>query len=304
MFFGTYDKNLNIFSPEGEILQLQFANSASNRGNLIFGTCSHFNSYLISICEKTDNLSNPKKKNFSISENLGMISQGVLGDSKFIHKYLQKNKTEYEYSFDRQYPLSLCILDVRKIFFQNTFDQNSRPFGVKIFLAGYDFNGPILSSISPDSDNETNKIIIAGTNINIENIMLEKKFADFEKINKRFSIDENLNGILKNSIQSLKTRKNWSKFLMNSINIYTVGKKTQWLAFNCIFKIHLLNLIKKGTKKKLFSEESCYIRIPECLKIKKLFIQKKEEKRNFYSCLFFIKIQISLKEKFTNKKPM
>ena len=227
MFRNEYDADLTIFSPDGEIHQINYAKNASNKGNILIGLKTSSHCFLGSVDKKTESFFNKPNKFLSITRNLGMIVSGIIGDGKYIHKYLEKMNIEYFQSNNRFPSISWMVSKARKIFCQNIFHSRSRPYGVSLILGGYDSYGPQLFSISPEGIVQNFQNIITGSNEQFEIQFLERNLQIFNETFKKITLDELLLNLFLSSGQD---------FFQNRLRIALVGRKTPWLIINANFK--------------------------------------------------------------------
>jgi len=264
MFRTEYDADITIFSPKGEIYQINYAKNASNKGNIIIGLKTSSHCLLASFNKKFEFLDEKYSKILSITENLGVIISGIIGDGKYIHKYLEKIKSEYIQSNNRSLLISWIVSNAKKIFCQNIFHSRTRPYGVSLVIGGYDSSGPQLFSISPDGVVQKFRKLISGSNEQFEIQFLERNLQLFNQRLQKISIDELLYYFFL-ALGHGSPEKSRHRFLEKRVKFSFVGKKTPWLIINTRFKIFFL----KNFKKKNFS----FLKNP-CLQILNLKIDK------------------------------
>lgn len=295
MISNSYDKDITTISPDGEILQLKYALKASNRGNMILGISTEFHTFLVSCCDEATKNKDCNNNILSISENFGILVSGVIGDSKYIHKYLEKNKTEYEEAFGRPYLLSSVIHDTSKIFSQTIFNSKNRPFGVNLILGGYDCAGPTIFCILPNCKIEKKNRILMGSIKKVEILLLDKNFSNIDVKKQKFSIDEMLECLIE-TIKKSFTKEDYLTFIKNNLNVSLVGKKTQWLIIENIFFRRFVNFGKNFVDQNIGGKDLINI-------FKKKFLlnnctsNNKRKKKATRTLFFFLKIQICFIQK-------
>ncbi|ABW97917.1 prsA6 (nucleomorph) [Hemiselmis andersenii] len=262
MFRTEYDSDITIFSPNGDIHQINYAKNASNKGNILIGLKTSSHCLMVSLNQKSESLDNKYNKILSISKNLGAIVSGIIGDGKYIHKYLEKKKIEYSQFNNRSPLLSWIVSNAKKIFCQNIFHSRTRPYGVSVVIGGYDSNGPQLFLISPDGIVQKFRKLITGSNEQFEIQFLERNLHLFNQRNQKFSIDELLFSFYLSLGHGLKNR----------VKFALVGRKTPWFIANKKFtEFFLKNFKKKNLKKRYIFLKNPYLKT---LKLNNFFKEK------------------------------
>lgn len=294
MLNNIYDKDLSTISPDGEIFQLKYALTASNRGNMILGITTLFHTFFVSCCDDVKKNKDYNDKILSIAENFGVLVSGVIGDAKYIHKYLEKNKTEYEEAFNRPYSLSSAIFDIHKIYSQTIFNSKTRPFGVNLILGGYDSTGPNLFSFIPDAKIEKKDSIFFGSSKKIEMLSLKKNLEGFRGKITKFSIDETTDFLLRDLKKNF-TNENYSIFIKNNLRISLVGKKIPWLILEEGFFRRFVEFGKKCIHRP-FQRKNLINIFKKSLSL--IFYPPKNRRREKeFKVAFFLKFQIFFNEK-------
>jgi len=294
MLNNIYDKDLSTISPDGEIFQLKYALTASNRGNMILGITTLFHTFFVSCCDDVKKNKDYNDKILSIAENFGVLVSGVIGDAKYIHKYLEKNKTEYEEAFNRPYSLSSAIFDIHKIYSQTIFNSKTRPFGVNLILGGYDSTGPNLFSFIPDAKIEKKDSIFFGSSKKIEMLSLKKSLEGFHGKITKFSIDETTEFLLRDLKKNF-TNENYSIFIKNNLRISLVGKKIPWLILEEGFFRRFVDFGKKCIHQP-FQRKNLINIFKKSLSL--IFYSPKNRRREKdFKAAFFLKFQIFFNEK-------
>jgi hypothetical protein len=103
---NTYDKQVTTFDPQGNLLQLEYAQRAASRGS--FGLFFHLGDCIIAVLES----SSAEEKNKSLSRiHDGMLAKmtGLQGDSRILSKYLLQNALQMEWTEGRMHEPFSCI---------------------------------------------------------------------------------------------------------------------------------------------------------------------------------------------------
>jgi 20S proteasome subunit alpha 6 len=289
MEFGNdYDTDVTIFSPEGKILQIEYANNATTRGNIIVGIKNINNIVFCALNEEKKLLNYKINKIFSLGENIVIMMSGIISDSKFVYKYLEKIKFEYEQGNNRNVLISWLVSNCSKLLHVNTFQSKGRPLGVKILIGGFGNNGPELFEISLDGGIQKIKKSLTGSNKQFEMQTVDNQLSNFKKKIQYSTFNELLIFLFFSLANNFKKKKN--DFCHKNLQISLMGKKIECFMFDLDFT----NFILMVFKNKIFFNSKIFNKI-ECFRkffVQKInFIEKKFYKYNFYfSDLFFYKI--------------
>mmetsp|Transcript_8449 Transcript_8449/g.15936 ORF Transcript_8449/g.15936 Transcript_8449/m.15936 type:complete len:357 (+) Transcript_8449:55-1125(+) len=138
---NSYDKQVTTFDPQGNLLQLEYAQRAASRGS--FGLFFHLGDCIIAVLES----SSVKERNRSLFRiHDGMLAKmtGLQGDSRVLAKYLLQNALQMEWMEGQIHePLSCVrvkqIADIcAEVQHSLTTRPGARPLAVDAVLFGID----------------------------------------------------------------------------------------------------------------------------------------------------------------------
>lgn len=146
-----YDRSAGMFSPDGLILQVEYAEKAVNLGSTVMGITTKEGVVLIGDRKIRSKLlvKNSFKKVFEIDEHIGVTGAGAMSDGRRLIEeaqgIAQKHKVSYQNPIDT---LSL-VKDVANI--QQYYSQAGglRPFGVSFLIGGFENNEGHLYQTTP-----------------------------------------------------------------------------------------------------------------------------------------------------------
>jgi 20S proteasome subunit alpha 6 len=245
MFRNQYDSEVILYSPEGRLLQNEYATNASKNGNLLFSIKSNSHIILVSLNENIEYMAKNTNKIFSINESISVGISGIIGDGRLVYDLIQKYVKEYEIGNNLTIPISSLAVLSSKLFHTNTLYSGTRPFGINIIITGYDKNGSNLFEIHQEGFFEIN----IGTAIGKESDT-HKKFINQIGLNfKISSVDELVYYSLKFIFEGKHQNKN-GLVIQKQFNISLLGKKLKFTFINSkaskfIYK-NYLSLIKKS----------------------------------------------------------
>jgi len=146
-----YDRAITVFSPDGKLYQVQYAQEAVKRGltalgikikdGVILAAEKRVRSRLV---EKTS-----IEKIFQIDEHIGAAASGLIADARVLidHSRIeaQINRLRYDEPISIQ-TLAKRIGDIQQMYTQHG---GVRPFGARLLIAGVDSDGPHLFETDP-----------------------------------------------------------------------------------------------------------------------------------------------------------
>lgn len=143
-----YDRATTVYSPEGRIIQTEYARESVRRGSIAIGIKSN-NGIVLGGLQRVVDLNEPDEKVHKIDETIYATFAGVAADGRIL---IQRARLEsqifrltYQTSIDVK-GLAIKIGDYCQLFTQQG---GLRPFGVGILFGGVDTNGPQLQYIDP-----------------------------------------------------------------------------------------------------------------------------------------------------------
>jgi 20S proteasome alpha/beta subunit len=240
MFKNHYNTNPIIFSPDGQLMQINFANKAAERGNLTLSFKSKSHIIMISAIKLEKNQATRENRLLVIGKNILMVTTGVSKDGKFLNKILRKKKNENEISSNRFCQIPEIASFCSKIMARNTFYSNLRPFGIQLIIIGYDSSGPLIFDFNNDGSYERQIYSAQGKGSN-------KILGNIDQLSdtlEDYSTDELINIIFKVYSKSIsKFQKN--KLAENPFFLTLIGKNLElFILKENLIKLYLENFQK------------------------------------------------------------
>lgn len=146
-----YDRAITMFSPDGRLLQVEYAKRTVKLGNTAIGITCKDGVILVTDKRIKDELVVPEsiEKIFKIDDHLMSTAAGILSDARVLIERAQvkaqQHKIEYETPIDN---LSV-VKDLCNLKQMCTQSGGLRPFGVSLLVAGVDENGVSLYQTDP-----------------------------------------------------------------------------------------------------------------------------------------------------------
>ena len=210
-----YDRAITMFSPDGRLLQVEYAKRTVKLGNTAIGITCKDGVILVTDKRIKDELVVPEsiEKIFKIDDHLMSTAAGILSDARVLVERAQvkaqQHKIEYETPIDN---LSV-VKDLCNLKQMCTQSGGLRPFGVSLLVAGVDERGISLYQTDPTGLFYRYKATAIGENAgDVE-----------EKLKKHYKESMTVNDGLKLAIQILKEVLD-DKFNTNRIDAAIVKK--------------------------------------------------------------------------------
>ena len=143
-----YDRAITVFSPDGRLLQVEYALAATKRTPLAVGVKCAGGVVLAASRRQTSPLASPPEKIYKIDEHVGAIAAGLIGDGLIL---VDRSRLEAQYHrLIYGEPITVRNLAKRLALFKQQFTQYAglRPFGVIMIFGGVD-SGPELYVTHP-----------------------------------------------------------------------------------------------------------------------------------------------------------
>ncbi len=133
-----YDRTATMFSPEGTILQVVYAEKAVRLGSASIGMVCSDGVYILADKRITDRLVVQQSSNkiYEIDSHLISSIAGVVSDGRILVERAQVVAQQHRITYDSLIEPELIIKEISNIKQQFTQYGGARPFGVSFMLAG------------------------------------------------------------------------------------------------------------------------------------------------------------------------
>ncbi len=215
--FMGYDRAITVFSPDGRLLQVEYARKTVQQGTPAIGvTCSDG---IVLAADKriVEKLVVPTsiEKVMQIDKHVGVTMSGLISDGRNLVEKAQEESQRHKMLFDE--PIDMLTLTKMVGDYKQMHTQYAglRPFGVSLLIGGVD-DKPRLFVTEPSGIFFQYKATAIGKNAELINKILEKEYKD----------DMDLGAGIKLCVNSLKKTLG-SKFEKERIDIAIVPLKTK-----------------------------------------------------------------------------
>ena len=146
-----YDRTSTMFSPDGRLLQVEYAKKTVRQGTSAIGVVCKDGVLLVADKRVVDKLIVPSsvEKVFQVDDHIAATASGIISDGRVLIEraqvIAQQNKVTYDSDID---VLTLVkeICNMKQVYTQYG---GARPFGVSILFAGVDETGMRLFATEP-----------------------------------------------------------------------------------------------------------------------------------------------------------
>jgi len=138
MFRNQYDTDVTVWSPEGRLLQVEYAMESVKQGSACVGLRSNTHAVLGALKRSVSELSSHQKKILEVDDHIGMGIAGLTADARSLAKYMRNECLNHKYVFGEPINPSVLMSDLADKHQRTTQTYVRRPFGVGLLVAGMD----------------------------------------------------------------------------------------------------------------------------------------------------------------------
>ncbi len=156
MKFGShqvmgYDRAITMFSPDGRLLQVEYAKKTVRQGTTMIGMVCKDGVLIVADKRIMDKLMVPEgvEKIYKIDDHMAAAFAGLASDARLLVDRAQIRAQQNKVSYDQPIDVITVVRDVSDIKQMCTQSGGLRPFGVSLIFAGIDEGGPCLYVTEP-----------------------------------------------------------------------------------------------------------------------------------------------------------
>lgn len=181
-----YDRAITVFSPDGKLFQVQYAQEAVKRGLTALGI--KVNEGVVLAAEKRVRSKLVEEvsieKIFQVDEHIGAAASGLIADARVLIDHArieaQLNRLRYDEPISVQ-ALAKRIGDIKQLYTQHG---GVRPFGARLLIAGVDDRTPRLFETDPSGVMAAYKCQAIGGGAQTVTEFLEREYSE------KFSLED------------------------------------------------------------------------------------------------------------------
>ncbi len=146
-----YDRAITMFSPDGRLLQVEYAKKTVKQGSTAIGLVCSDGVTIVADKRIVDTLVVPEsvEKIWQIDEHIGAAASGILSDARVLIDRAQLRAQQHRITFDSPIDTLTIVKDICDLKQICTQSGGLRPFGVAILVAGVDNGTPKLFETDP-----------------------------------------------------------------------------------------------------------------------------------------------------------
>src|SRR3989338_3606412 len=183
-----YDRAITMFSPDGRLLQVEYAKKTVRQGSTAIGMVCSDGVLFVTDKRIVDSLIVPEsvEKIWQIDDHIGATASGILSDARVLIERAQLRAQQHTVTYDSPIDVISIVKDIANLKQICTQSGGLRPFGVSILVAGIDNSKARLFETDPTGIFFEYKASVIGEGeVEIEEI-LQKEY------NSTLSIEEGL----------------------------------------------------------------------------------------------------------------
>lgn len=185
-----YDRSTTMFSPEGHILQVEYAEKTARLGSASIGMICSDGAIIIADKGIKDSLivSKSADKIYEIDEHIMASAAGIISDARVLIDRARIVSQQHRITYDSPIEIESIIKEISDIKQQYTQHPGVRPFGVAIMVAGVNDGRPRLYITDITGNYFEYKAIAIGKKDNKIKELLRKKYKKEIKIKEGIKI--------------------------------------------------------------------------------------------------------------------
>lgn len=174
-----YDTDVTVWSPQGRLLQVEYAMEAVKQGSACLGLVGGKHVVLGALKRQPNELSSYQRKLLEIDEHMVVAIAGLNADARQLAKYMRTECLRHKYVYDAPLQAARLVHDVADKYQRCTQMYVGRPYGVGLLVAAYDATGPHLYETCPSGNLNEYAAIAIGARAQSAKTYLEKHYESF-----------------------------------------------------------------------------------------------------------------------------
>jgi|TARA_Y100000034_G_scaffold66985_1_gene80833 proteasome alpha subunit len=145
-----YDRASTMFSPDGRLLQVEYAKKTVKQGTPVLGLVCKDGVILVADKRVIDKLMvvNSVEKVFQVDEHIAAAASGIMSDARILIEKAQVIAQQHRVTYDEPMEPASLVKEVSNLKQAYTQYGGARPFGVSLLFAGVN-DGPQLFLTDP-----------------------------------------------------------------------------------------------------------------------------------------------------------
>ncbi len=146
-----YDRAITMFSPDGRLLQVEYAKKTVRQGSTAIGISCKDGVILVTDKRIVDKLvvTDSVEKIWKVDEHIGATASGIISDARVLIERAQVLAQQHKFNYDSPIDIIQIVKDICNLKQITTQSGGYRPFGVSLLIAGVDNGHPKLFETDP-----------------------------------------------------------------------------------------------------------------------------------------------------------
>lgn len=146
-----YDRAITMFSPDGRLLQVEYAKKTVSLGNTAIGIVCKDGVLLVTDKRIVDKLVVPEaiEKIWQVDDHVMATAAGIISDARVLVERAQEKAAGYKITYDSPIDILSIVKDICNLAQYCTQSGGLRPFGVSMLITGHDADGRKLFQTDP-----------------------------------------------------------------------------------------------------------------------------------------------------------
>ncbi len=146
-----YDRAITMFSPDGRLLQVEYAKKTVKQGSTAIGVTCKDGVVLVTDKRIADTLiiAESVDKIFEVDEHIIATASGIIPDARVLVERSQAQAQQHTITFDSPIDVISIVKDLASLMQMTTQSGGYRPFGVSMLIGGVDKDGVKLYNVDP-----------------------------------------------------------------------------------------------------------------------------------------------------------
>ncbi|MGM5485096.1 MAG: archaeal proteasome endopeptidase complex subunit alpha [Nanobdellota archaeon] len=180
-----YDRAITMFSPDGRLLQVEYAKKTVKQGSTAVGLTCKDGVVLVTDKRIVDSLVVPEsvEKIFQIDDHIATTASGILSDARVLVERAQTKSQQHKVTYDTPIDVISVVKNVCDLKQICTQSGGLRPFGVSLLIGGIDEDKSRLFVTDPTGIYFEYKAAVIGEGEEKINKILHDEYKPSLKVN-------------------------------------------------------------------------------------------------------------------------